>query len=692
LSKSSSSTNLWIKYKYLDRFSHHNYIAGKRKARNPRKWVEDWRRFQSKRLEKSIWDELDPAKISYRSILVSAAGRGENSVQSAAKDKGPVPRGVGLVETQTAKIDLPPQGFHLESGAYLSELVVAYETYGVLSRNRDNAVYICHALTGDAHVAGYHDDDPRSVGWWDPMVGPGKGIDTDHYFVVCSNILGGCKGTTGPSSIDPATGRPYGSTFPKISVSDIVGVQRLLLKQLGIERLAAVVGGSVGGMQVLEWIIAYPEMVERAVCVASGASKSTQGLAFDVVSRNAIVSDPDWLGGEYYGTGRSPSRGLAQARKLGHITYLSQEMMAEKFGRDRIEKGSVFQVESYLEYKGQKFTERFDANSYVYLLEAMDNFDLVERFGSIDKALESVVAKVLIVALSSDWLFPPQRSIELANALVHKRKKVSYCLLNVPHGHDAFLVDMKQLSEVVRAFLPWIRKPDNGRDPGSETNYKQPEKENKLLRQEFETVLEMIHPRSRILDLGCGNGELLSLMADRLGCYGMGIDIDLKQVVEVIDHGSDIFQGDIDSGLSMIPDRSYDYAILSETLQLVHRPRFVLHEMLRVADVGVVIFPNFGKWPHRLQLGLRGRMPEGSRAIFNWYDSPDVHLFTLKDFISLCIEDDIRVLDMVCVPEGQLSKSLLRLGLCNLAADRVLVKIARANGQVGSVSCRCNNC
>ncbi len=613
-------------------------------------------------------------------------------MESVAKDDGQVPRSVGPVQTRTVKIDLPPEGFHLESGAFLSELVVAYETYGELTPNRDNAVYICHALTGDAHVAGYHDDNPRSVGWWDGMVGPGKGIDTNHYFVVCSNILGGCKGTTGPSSIDPATGRPYGSTFPKISVSDIVAVQRLLLNQLGIERLAAVVGGSVGGMQVLEWIIAYPEMVECAICVASGASKSAQGLAFDVVSRSAIVSDPDWLGGDYYGTGRSPSRGLAQARKLGHITYLSQEMMTEKFGRERSEKGSVFQVESYLEYKGRKFVERFDANSYVRILEAMDDFDLVERFGSIENALEPIVAKVLIVALSSDWLFPPQRSIELANAFVRKRKKVSYCLLNVPHGHDAFLVDMKQLSEVVRAFLPWVRKTENNRCGTSGSAEGRPEKENKLLRREFEIVLEMIRHGSRVLDLGCGNGELLTLLADRSGCNGMGIDIDLKQVVEVMDHGHDIFQGDIDSGLSMIPDRAYDYAILSETLQVVHRPRFVLHEMLRVADEGVVIFPNYGKWSHRFQLGLHGRMPEGSRASFNWYDSPEIHLFTLKDFISLCIEDDIQVLDMVCIPTSRLSKGLLRVGLCNLGAERVLVKVARANGQTGPATCRCNGC
>ncbi len=600
---------------------------------------------------------------------------------------------VGRVETRTVRLDLPEGGFGLESGERLLELVVAYETYGVLSPNRDNAVYICHALSGDAHVAGYHDVEKDGRGWWDGMVGPGKGIDTDHYFVVCANILGGCKGTTGPSSINPATGRPYGSSFPRISVSDIVAVQRLLLRQMGIDRLAAVVGGSVGGMQVLQWMITYPGMVERAVCIATGSSKSTQGLAFDVVGRGAIVSDPDWQGGDYYDTGRAPVKGLAHARKIGHITYLSQEIMARKFGRERSEKDSVFQVESYLEYKGRKFTERFDANSYLRIMEAMDDFDLVERFGSLERALQNVDARVLVVALSSDWLFPPERSVELASALLRGGKSVACCLLDAPYGHDGFLIETEQLSRVVRAFLPWIRKPENGNGSSRSRPWLTAvDNGNKLHRKEFEIVLDMVEPGSRVLDLGCGNGELLSLLADRRECRGMGVDIDLEQVIEVIDRGHDAVQGDIDAGLSMIPDGAYDYAILSETLQVVRRPRLVLQEMLRVAGAGIVIFPNFGSWSRRAELGLRGRMPGANAAQARWYDVPGTSPFTQKDFFELCREDDIRILDMVCIPSGVIGRVLVRMRSCNLGADRTLVKIARANGVKNRARCRCSAC
>jgi len=582
----------------------------------------------------------------------------------------------GLVETKQTKIQLPAGGLKLENGILL-ELTVAYETYGTLSPNKDNVIFICHALSGDAHVAGYHDDPAKSVGWWDEMVGPGKGIDTNHYFVVCANILGGCKGTTGPSSINPESGKPYGSTFPKVTISDMVDVHRLLTKYLGIERLAAVVGGSLGGMQALDWTIRYPDMIDRCICIAAAASLTTQALAFDIVGRHSITSDPNWQDGDYYGTGRAPEHGLSQARKIGHITYLSPEMMTEKFGREKHDNtysnsrfSTNFQVESYLDHQGNKFVDRFDANSYLHITRAIDEYDLIERHGSLEKAFETVKAKVLVVALSSDWLFPPEQSVEIANAMLRADKQVSYCNLQAPHGHDAFLVDIKNLSEIMRAFLPWVGENNATRQQAGESIQADD-------RRKYDSILDMIDPKTKVLDLGCGNSTLLSMLADKKEIAGIGVDIDISHVIETIDSGHDIFQTDIDAGLAMIPDGTYDYAILSETLQVVRNPRFVLREMLRVAREGIVSFPNFGKWSHRLYLGVTGRMPKGDSLPFEWYETPNIHLFTLRDFVDLCRQDGIKIIDMACISSCWFSKLLTKTGLRNLGADRVLVKITR---------------
>jgi methionine biosynthesis protein MetW len=277
--------------------------------------------------------------------------------------------------------------------------------------------------------------------------------------------------------------------------------------------------------------------------------------------------------------------------------------------------------------------------------------------------------------------------------LLRSGKRVTYCLLDMPYGHDGFLVDTEQLSRVVRAFLPWICRPENGNGSGRPRPWlAATDNGHKLRSKEFEMVLDMVEPGSRVLDLGCGSGELLSLLADRRGCRGTGVDIDPEAVFEVIDRGHDIVQGDIDAGLSMIPDGSYDYAILSETLQVVRRPRLVLREMLRVAREGIVIFPNFGCWSRRLQLGLRGRMPAADAETARWFDSPGINPFTQKDFFDLCREDDIRIQDMVCLPSGMMSRALVRMRSCNLGADRTLVKITRANGVHVQKACRCGNC
>jgi homoserine O-acetyltransferase len=607
---------------------------------------------------------------------------------------------VGVVRTQVLRIDLPPEGLALEGGERLPELHVAFETYGDLSPARDNAIFVCHALSGDAHAAGVDEDDPEHGAWWDEMIGPGKGIDTRYYHVICANVLGGCRGTTGPSSNDPRTGRPYGSTFPRISVGDIVEVHRMLLRQLGIERLAAVVGGSFGGMQVLEWVIRHPGMIDHAVCIASAASLSAQALAFDAVGRRSIMSDPDWHGGDYYARGVLPRRGLSQARQIGHITYLSPEMMTFKFGRERRPDDapgggagrfdSDFQVERYLAYQGEKFIRRFDANSYLHITRAMDDFDLAERFGSLAKAFEGVRAKMLVVALSSDWLFPPEQSSAVANALIGEGKRVSICLLAAPHGHDAFLVDIEHLSEALRAFLPWVHGPRTLAAPGR-ADARHARRRTRR-RQDFEVMAEWIEPGSRVLDLGCGDGELLTLLAERRGTSGVGVDIEIDKVVKALDAGHDVLQADIDRGLSMIPDRSFDYAILSETIQVVRRPRLVMREMLRIARRGIISFPNFGKLSHRVRLLLRGRMPLGGSLPFEWYDTPNIHFLTRKDFVDLCRRDHVRIMDTVCFPDSLAGRWLVRWGSCNLGADRVLVKVAaEQEAQAGDdtgASCR----
>ena len=582
---------------------------------------------------------------------------------------------VGLVETQVARIALPPGGLRLEGGGALPELQVAYETYGTLSGGKDNVIFICHALSGDAHVAGRHAASDKHPGWWDEMIGPGKGLDTNRFFIVCANILGGCKGTTGPSSIHPATGLPYGSAFPSITIGDIVDVHCLLLRHLGIGKLYATIGGSFGGMQVLEWSIRKPDMVERAICVASAASLSTQALAFDIVGREVITSDPAWAGGDFYGTGQHPKDGLAAARMIGHITYLSPEMMETKFGRRKKDLqpperfATRFEVESYLQHQGEKFVERFDSNSYLHITQAMDSYDLAEAQGSLEAALGKAKARFLIVALSSDWLFPPEQSLEIATALLLTGKKVSYCLLRAPYGHDAFLVDIQHLAQLVRTFLGTDKRQGLDAAPAEHG-----------VREDYRRITAMIRPGARVLDLGCGDGDLLSLLAATRQSPGLGVDIDLDNLIAALDKGLDVFQGDIDQELGMIPDQSYDYVVLSQTLQVVRRPREVLREMLRVAREGIVSFPNFAHWTNRVHLGLTGRMPKSKSLPFEWYNTPNIHLATFKDFLNLCRQDQIRVVTATPLADGWVGRLLIRLGFWNLGAERILVKISRAAG------------
>jgi len=368
---------------------------------------------------------------------------------------------VGLVEKQFFTFAKPPDEMMLESGARLGPVTLAYETYGTLTPDKRNAILILHALSGDSHVAGYYSKDDPKPGWWDIMVGPGKGIDTSRYYVICSNILGSCMDSTGPSSLNPKTQKPYGLDFPVVTIGDMVAAQRALLKHLGISKILSLVGGSIGGMQVLEWCARYPEMVLSAIPLATTTRHSALAIAFHEVARQAIMADPNWRGGNYY-SGSRPDLGLAVARMIGHVTYLSDEAMRRKFGRRLQDKRDFsfnfdadFQVESYLRYQGQKFVDRFDANAFLYITKAADYFDLETQHGhgSLVKAFSKARAKFLVVSFTSDWLYPTYQSKAMVQAMKKTGRDVSFCEIEAEWGHDAFLLPNDRLAALIKGFL-----------------------------------------------------------------------------------------------------------------------------------------------------------------------------------------------------------------------------------------------
>lgn len=381
----------------------------------------------------------------------------------------------GVAETRYADL---PRPLALDCGRFLFPVRIAYETYGTLSPARDNVILVCHALSGDAHAAGWslegapsasdgfgateRGSDRSGLGWWDNLIGPGKALDTDRYFVVCTNLIGSCRGSTGPSSTNPATGRPYALDFPVITVADMVRGQRQLLDVLGIERLFAVMGGSLGGMQALEWSVSYPDAVERCITTASTAHLGTQGVAWNAIARNAIMADPDWQDGNYYGTGRFPEGGIGVARMVGHVTYLSARSIEDKFGRRLQDRSHYsftldtpdFAVESYLRYQAHSFARRFDANSYLYISRALTYFDLAARAGgSLADALRPATARFLLISFTSDWLYPTADSVELEEALRAAGKSAERHEIDVPYGHDSFLLDAEDQTPIIQEFL-----------------------------------------------------------------------------------------------------------------------------------------------------------------------------------------------------------------------------------------------
>lgn len=542
------------------------------------------------------------------------------------------------------------QPLALEMGGQLAEVTLAYETYGELNAARDNAVLICHALSGDSHVAQHDEaDDP---GWWDIVVGPGKAIDTRRYFVICANLLGGCRGSTGPGSVNPATGKPFGRDFPTITVGDMVAAQRGLLDQLGIERLLAVVGGSLGGQQALVWGTRYSDRVRGVVALATSARLTSQGLAFDVVGRNAILRDPHFHGGRYYDRPQGPKVGLALARMIGHITYLSREAMREKFEADRLKPRDVaiefekrFSVGSYLGYQGAKFVERFDANSYLTLSIAMDLFDLGVTAEELAAAFRPTRARWLVISFSSDWLFPPEQSRDIVNALIANNAPVSYCEVQSPCGHDAFLLphDLDRYGEMIRAFLDQLT-PAPHAAPSARGEAYGPTSIFYQHRLDYERIAELVPPGASVLDLGCGSGTFLAGLRATNHRRLVGVELDEQKILTGIGRGLDIIQADLNRGLGAFADGQFDCVILSQTLQAVQDVERVLTEMVRIGRTCIVSIPNFGYHRLRTMLAETGRAPKSAGVLhYEWYNTPNIRFFTIADFEDFCRQKGIRV-------------------------------------------------
>ena len=367
---------------------------------------------------------------------------------------------VGIVKTKFFKFTENKDEYILSSGAKLGPITIAYETYGELNSKKNNAILIFHALSGDAHAAGYNTPDDVKPGWWDIMIGPGKPFDTRKYFVICTNVIGGCKGSTGPSSINPITGKPYGLTFPIVTIKDMIIPQKKLLGYLGIEKLFCIAGGSMGGMQALQWLVSYPESTAGAMLIATSPTHTAQAIAFNSVGRYAIISDPNWNNGNYY-DGEKPKIGLSTARMIGHITYLSEASMHKKFGRESV-KGrnssainfiKEFEVESYLHYQGESFIKRFDANSYLYISKAIDNFDITEGYNNLAEALQNIKAKCFVVSFTSDWLYPKEQSMKIVKALKINGIETVYTNFKSEYGHDSFLLEDERLKKLLSGFL-----------------------------------------------------------------------------------------------------------------------------------------------------------------------------------------------------------------------------------------------
>ena len=557
-----------------------------------------------------------------------------------------------LKYAQTVTFNAP---MSLENGGELPGVTVLYETYGKLSAAKDNAILICHALTGDSHVAAHNEDD--APGWWDIVVGPGKAIDTDKFFVVCPNILGGCRGTTGPNSINPSTNRVWGRDFPSITIGDMVEVENHLIDHLGIQQLLGVVGGSMGGHQAMSWGVKFPDKVRGVVLLATSPKLSTQSLAFDIVGSNAIRHDPNFNDGEFYDGRVRPDTGLAIARMLGHITYLSPEAMTEKFEDTRDQPRDLatrfekeFSVGSYLAYKGLQFTERFDANSYLTISMAMDQFNFGADIEQLTQTFAGSKSRWLTVSFTSDWLFTPQQSTQIVTALLRNNTPVSYCNVQSNYGHDAFLIeeDIDSYGELMRGFFLNLLGDDIS--VGSEpTNHSPTSIFHHSRRMDYELITELIPPEASVLDLGCGSGGLLDSLKQRGNTLLQGVELTEENILACVRGGFDVVHDDLNEGLSFFSDDQFDFVVLSRTLQAVGNVELVVDEMLRVGKRCIVSVPNFAY--HKLvdMLVKTGRSPEAGLLHYKWYNTPNIRILTLNDFTDFCKAKNITVHEQIAL-------------------------------------------
>lgn len=532
--------------------------------------------------------------------------------------------------------------FVLQSGKSLDGIQIAYESYGNLNEDKSNFVLICHAISGDSHVARHDDHD--IPGWWDIMVGPDKPIDTRQYYVICTNVLGGCQGSTGPSTIHLQSGIPYGPDFPDITIEDMVQAQNLLIEGLDIPSILCVIGGSMGGFQAIQWTRQFPEKVQGIIAMATSARLTNQSLAFDIVGRNAITSDPGFQDGNYYGTHNSPEHGLAIARMLAHITYVSQDSMKQKFEENRYNPRDIstkfekqFSVGSYLAHQGTKFVDRFDANSYLTLSRAIDYFDLGDNKEKLKESLSHTQCDWLLVSFSSDWLYPPFQSEELVDALVSLDTSVSYCSIESAAGHDAFLLpnEVQQYGSLTNSFLKKI----SGSLKEHVTEKSSPTSTHILFnnRVDLDFIVSLVKEGDRVLDLGCEDGKLLKELKKKRCSRLLGMEIDPQKVIASCRSGVAVIHSDINTGLKRFNDNQFDVAILSQTLQSIRDVEYTIEQILRISRKGIISFPNFAFKPLRDMLFTEGRAPKLKGFYgYNWYNTPNFRFPTILDFQEFC--------------------------------------------------------
>lgn len=517
----------------------------------------------------------------------------------------------------------------LDCGQCLKTYTLAYQTYGTLNEAKDNAVLICHALTGDQFVI---EDHPitQKPGWWRSFVGKGKPIDTDRFFVICSNILGGCMGSTGPSTINPSTGKAYGLDFPVITIQDMVRAQRKLIAALNIEKLHSVIGGSMGGMQALAWAALYPNSLTNVIALATSVRHSAQNIAFNEVGRQAVMADPDWRDGFH------PRRGLSVARMAAHITYLSENALHHKFGRNLQDRKKLtygfdadFQVESYLRHQGMSFVDRFDANCYLYITRAMDYFDLSEiKDGNLAEVFKDTSVRFCLIYFSSDWLFPTSEARMIIRALNSAGAEVSFVEIQTDRGHDAFLLDDLELFSVIQRFL----------SSNKENYHSFP-----LIRHDQKFIANIVNSSEKILEVGCGSGDLLDYLVQNKSVKASGLELNMNGVKECVEKGLSTVQGDAEIDLQGYYSNSYDTVILSQTLQSMKDPKLVLDHLVRIGKRAIISFHNFGYWRARTNFFLNGSIHFIDKLSLEWWESPSIRVFTINDFERLCLSMGLRI-------------------------------------------------